>query len=290
MFTFVTVAHSVDEEALCFQARSMARYLPEYMVSDILVVDNSDASGTLNHTKVVAHYGPLKASVSFLSNRDITPAKVGSGWLAQQVLKLQIAERVKTPKYILLDAKNHIVFPLEREFLETKDGKLLSYYGNFSKHPLDHCLRRVLEYLDLSPTHMTKFPPTGTPFTMVTKLVLEMMHYLECREKRPWWETFLEGRFTEFLEGRFTEFFVYSGYLILTHQLHSNYSFQESVESTIWETNQFPDDVRRAIARTEEKRLPFFSIHRRAIPLLDNQSKAMLAAFWKRRELEGLWH
>jgi hypothetical protein len=282
MFTFVTVAHSVDEEALCFQARSMARYLPEYMVSDILVVDNSEASKTLNHTKVVAHYGPLKTSVSFLSNRDITPAKVGSGWSAQQVLKLQIAERVKTPRYILLDAKNHIVFPLEREFLETKDGKLVSYYGDFSKHPLDHCLRRVLEYLDLSPTHMTKFPPAGTPFTMVTKLVLEMMQYLECREKRPWWETFLDRRLTEF--------FVYSGYLILTHQLHFNYSFQESVERTIWETNQFPDDVRRAIARTEEKRLPFFSIHRRAIPLLDNQSKAMLAAFWKRRELEGLWH
>jgi hypothetical protein len=117
---------------------------------------------------------------------------------------------------------------------------------------------------------------------MVTKLVLEMMQYLEYCEKRPWWETFLDRRFTEFV--------VYSGYLILTHQLHSNYSFQESENSIIWETDQFPDDVKRAIARTEERRLPFFSIHRRAIPLLDNQSKVMLAAFWKRRELEGLWH
>jgi hypothetical protein len=67
MFTFVTVTHSVDEEALCFQARSMAPISARVYGIGFLVVDNSEASKTLNHTKVVAHY--VKTSVSFLSMR-----------------------------------------------------------------------------------------------------------------------------------------------------------------------------------------------------------------------------
>jgi hypothetical protein len=64
-----------------------------------------------------------------------------------------IARIVKTKRYVMLDAKNHFVFLLTRNFLEAQNGRasmmFYSYYGN----PLLNYLERTLDYFGGSRPH-----------------------------------------------------------------------------------------------------------------------------------------
>jgi hypothetical protein len=118
---------------------------------------------------------------------------------------------------------------------------------------------------------MTAFPPTHTPFCFEREKVLDMLSFIE-RKGGPFSSVFLE-------EG-LTEFFTYSEYLI---KIGVRVDYQGTKTGGIWDTDSDDVDVRRQLYYNRVQRRPFFSVHRRAIPLLSGTAKQLLLEFWQER-------
>src|SRR5215813_7779226 len=114
-FTFVTVVFEAEYDLLSLQARSMRLYCPLEIVQDILVIDNSRTPISLNRQdRIRREYGHLSHFVQFVRYEQL--AKMPCGWWTQQVAKLLVSRIVQSKKYVVLDAKFHLIRELSREF------------------------------------------------------------------------------------------------------------------------------------------------------------------------------
>lgn len=272
-YTIVTVAHQDDYEALYFQARSMAKYLPPSLIHQIIIIENPKLQ---DHARLISQYGKLKNRVKIVAGASLAPPEAfsWSGWWSQQILKLMVAQIVETPRYLCLDAKNVLVFPLRRKFLERRE-KPRSFEIDYTTHSSLRWLRHTLDYFGLPETHIKAFVPTTTPFVLVTDLVKELIRYIEGREG-----TSLAAAF---LKHQLTEFFLYGGFLKATNRFNYDVSGEEC--HTVWDVVHGDDYVHGIIKQTEKKKLPFFSVHRRAIPKLSEHARQEIIRFWTRRGL-----
>jgi hypothetical protein len=273
-YTFVTISHQVDYQALCFQARSFAKYLPTSLLGEIIVIDNGITD--LNRDHLLDQYGKLRDSVRVMEAAEILPkyALKNTGWFTQQLLKLLVCDHVKTERYVALDAKNTMVFPLKLSFLETDDGVPRSYLIDYTKHSSNRWLRHTLDYFELPDELIKSYMPVVTPYTFITALVKEMVAYLEHREQKPFPVTFIDNRLTEF--------YLYAGYLIHTDQ--HPYSFTQPECKIVFNTTSNFKWVKSWIVKTERDELPFFSVHRGATP--SEGTKRAINGLWWRRGLK----
>ena len=132
-------------------------------------------------------------------------------------------------------------------------------------------LENVLSFWALDPKLIAAYPPTHTPFCFDQQEVLDMLSFIE-RKGRPFPSVFLE-------EG-LTEFFTYSGYLIKTGV---RIDYQAIKTGGVWDTDSGDEDVRRQLCYNRVQRRPFFSVHRKAIPLLSATAERLLLKFWQER-------
>src|SRR5579885_2918268 len=179
-YAFVTVAHQADSCALRLQARSLQRYLPGDLGTEIVVVGNPQV-GKPTHWRdeLLSEYGDLWSRVHFIESKDIAriPSTV-TGWVSQQILKLMVSQIVRSDRYVVLDAKNHLVFPLTRDFLEV-GHKVRSRLTSYANHPLKGFLEAAARYFGLDAKEkVRKFLPTITPFTFPTQLVRNLIDYV----------------------------------------------------------------------------------------------------------------
>jgi hypothetical protein len=276
-YAFITVAHAADFGLLALQARSMACFCPLDLVHEILIVENFDAGAAMDwRGELLAAYGPLAPVVWFVDAATIAPMEARhGGWWRQQVLKLTAARVVTAERYLVLDAKNHLFRPLTRDFLETPAGQpRLNGYG-FEKHSLKDALIRTLGYFSIDATpFIAHFTRTSTPFLMLTAVALEIVAYVEAREHRPFAEAFLDRRLTEF--------FLYAAYLQSRGLLASTYSMSQPFCAQIWEYSATEAGVREALGRAAEpKGGPFLAVHPRALHVMGEPARGLLAAFWQ---------
>jgi hypothetical protein len=280
--TFVTVVFDVEFDFVLLQARSMRIYCTPEIVHQIIIIDNSN--GYLNDTRqnrILSEYGHLAKKVRFFRAADIAkiPRKIG-GWRTQQILKLLISRNVETPKYIILDAKNHLVYPLKRAFLEAPDGRARINVQGYRDHPMGSALEHVLKYLGVQPApYLDKFTPTDPPFIMYTDVVESLIHYIRQKEGIAFEETFGQNALTEF--------FLYTGYLIITDAaLEKMYDFhQQARQITIRMRHADYKNCHAAVDSASQTQTPFFAVHRRTIPSLSRESIALIAEFWSSRKL-----
>jgi hypothetical protein len=150
-----------------------------------------------------------------------------AGW-TQQVLKIKVAEVIPSELYVLLDAKNHLISELGRDFLETAAGLPRINGHSFIEHQsMRDFLERTLAYLGVDPVpHLNWFPRTHTPFTMLTSEARDLVRYLEDREGKPFASVVLERELTEF--------FLYSGFLVSKGILKSAYDFTQPQCAQLW--------------------------------------------------------
>jgi hypothetical protein len=281
-YTFVTVTHRGDHGLLRLQARSLARYLDPDLATELVVVDNPERAGEARRRELLADYGPLAPKVRFLEARDVVEAPLQmAGWWSQQVLKLLVADQVSTERYVVLDAKNHLVFPLARDFFESPSGQLRSRLEDYSRHPLLPWLRKTVGYFGLRLLPPLRFLPTTTPFALDTALVREVVDYLESRERAPFPEAFMRGG------GSFTEFFLVVAYVMASRRdVASYWELSADWSPALW-AHASEEDVLRTVARIDERETPFFALHRRLLPMLSPASRAAVADLWWRRGLYG---
>jgi hypothetical protein len=278
--TFVSVVYEAELALQRLQARSMAVQLPTELAGAVLVIDNTAAGLPVDYRRdLLADYGPLAPVVRVLRPADICTLPRAVGWRSQQVLKLAVAEQVGTDQYVVLDAKNHAVAPLRAEYFTAADGRArVTAYG-YRDHPLRPALEHVLGYLGLDPApYVDRFTATVTPFVLDTAAVREMMADLQRRAGREFAR--------EFIARDLTEFFLYAGWRVAQgRSLDEIFDLDQRPCPTVWPKGANPAGVRAAIARAAEQGTPLFAVHRRALAVLDAESRRLLAEFWTGRGL-----
>lgn len=273
--TIVTVVFEAETDFLALQARSLACHLPVATAHEILVIDNSRRGFSASAQEVLlAAYGPHAASVRFVRPKELLTVPITTGWYAQQVLKLLVSRSVTTDAYVVLDAKNHLVRPAEITEFRAPEGRLRSRRQSFLGHRLQPDLERTLTYFGLPVApYVTDFTPTTTPFVLHTEVVRGMVDDVEAASGRPFAE--------EFLRGRLLEFFAYAAWAISRHgALDALYTWDQPAAPTVWPRTADSAGLTKAIADSEAGAGPWFSVHRKALGVLDASALDLLAEFW----------
>src|ERR1051325_6978905 len=213
LYTFVTVVFEAEIALHRLQAQSMARYLPADLVARIVVIENTSMPEEWR-AEMRQHYGPLAPAVMLIPAERIAMVPPSGGWFAQQILKLMVSRHVATERYVILDAKNHLVFALEARHLE-RDDKILSFFQHYDMHPLRSRLEHATRYFAIEPC-ISRFPPTTTPYIVPTRMVLRLIQYIQTRE----------GSFEQFfMRSQATEFLLFAAFLAATDSLDNWYDF-----------------------------------------------------------------
>lgn len=283
-FTFVTICFEGDAGLMRLQARSMALYCDPSLVHEVVVIDNfAGGAGAGWATQLLDLYGPLSRSVRIVPAPEVSDLAGVSGWIGQQALKLAIAATVKSDRYVVLDAKNHLARPLLREFLET-DGPdhrpRINGYPYRPDHPLAEHLARTCAYAGLDADQARHFfVRCSTPFTMITWVALAIAREVEAREGKPLARALADLGLTEF--------FLYGARLRADWRSPAIYDWGQPFTADLWPWGGSQDDVvAAAVARAmDEAHGPFFALHRGAIAHLTETGRATIATLWAERAL-----
>lgn len=290
-YTLVTVVHPADFTLLRLQARSFSRYLRLGPADEIFVIGNQ---GFHHHAgwqdPLRRDYGPLIDRVRFLDAPEVATMPDGTaGWRSQQILKLMVARVLTTDRYVVLDAKNHLVYPMSLDFFEVR-GKLRSSCINYEGHSMLQFLKRSVRYFGIDEHRaVSSFLPTITPFVFPTTTVRTLIDAVAEREQDTFPSTFGHINTTEFL--------LFGGYLsTFPGGIEEVYDLSSRACPVIWKDTaaRGVNAVELVVARVEDECLPFFTVHRHAAPLLDYRSREAVASVWLRRHLfnsveRGLW-
>jgi Family of unknown function (DUF6492) len=280
-YTFVTVGYPEETGLLRLHARSMRLYCPADLIDQIIIVDNSHPVAS-NRWRVdlLQQYGNLAKLVRFLPASQLADmsSSGATGWWTQQVLKLKVAEVVRSERYVVLDAKNHLVKQLEGSFLENADGVARLAGITYVGREMQDFLERSLAYFGIDPAlHMDWFPRTATPFTILTSEALALLQYVEDREDKPFASVFLEKHFSEFL--------LYSAFLQWRGTLKTLYDFTQPHPMQIWGHSADDSHCAATIREAESVNYQFMSVHSKAIANMHEKGRAIVAEFWCARGL-----
>lgn len=274
LYTFITVAHNIDQPLLKLQGRSLNRYLDRSMVKEVLIIDNS-VNEKLDLNQVIPQYGSLPVKV--ITANEVANITIKTyGWITQQILKLMISKQVTTKKYVLLDSKIQLLRPLTIIDLESPDGKIRSELTNFHGHPLEKHLINCCNYLSIDPLSVINgFLPTTPPFIMITDIAKQLINDIESKENCSFAETFLKNQLTEF--------FLYSCYILsIGKKLEDYYTFDNVLRFGLWghyNNASMQSTIKDALD------VPFLSVHRRCYKNMDNITIKMLAQLWYNQNL-----
>ena len=277
-YAFVTVAHADDAWLLALQARSMRLHLSPALVGEIVVVENAEAGRPVAcpiawHERLRAEYGHLAGRVRFVPAGTLGPMPPASGWWTQQALKLLACRTAAYPRCVILDAKNHLVRPLGRDFLEASDGRMLARRYDYRRHPLRCFLERTLMFCGLPvEPHVGWFMQAATPFVIDRADAAATIAHVENRTG----SRFAVG----LIEARITEFFLLAACLVRRGVLEERYDHSQLACPAVWDAGAGSAALLAAIREAEEHGAPVFTVHRRVIPQLDDASRAVLGRFW----------
>lgn len=278
--SFVTVVYESEYPLATLQARSMARYMPADLIDEIILIDNSYLPMPVHWaTEILNEYGQLRSRVRVVRAAEVCAIPLTKGWYKQQVLKLTAAFLVQGEFYVALDAKNHFVWPADRQFFVTTDGRPCVNAFSYVKHPLRQKFERVMRYLGLDPAdHVDRFAATVTPYTFKTQWVRDLVLDVGQGSK---------SRFArEFVEHRLTEFFLYAGWLVRTgRELSQTFHFHQRFCRAIWPSVCSERHTQDQLAGAHKTEAPIFSVHRGALKDMPIESRALVASFWVSRDL-----
>lgn len=278
-YTIVTVTYLTDSGFMRLQARSIARFIPRDFIAAIIVVENTPPPLAGWREQMRQEYGHLADLVQFVPAASIATIPDVTGWFSQQVLKLMAASIVRSKRYLILDAKNHFIFPLTADEIE-RHGKPRTFVYSYRDHPLRPYLETILRYYELPESHLLRFLPTTPPFYVDTQLVRETIEDFKERSNNSNFEA-------AFCQSKFTEFFMIGCHILSSQRKFEDlYDLSATSGTVLWkEIGADNTEIMREIASSERRRAPYFSVHRATIPLLSETSQSAIARLWHQRGL-----
>lgn len=278
-YSFVTIGFEEDGGLLQLQARSMRLHCSPDLIDEIIIVDNSSGSSGRWRRNLLQQYGELADLTRIVPAKAIADMPSGAhGWFTQQVLKIKVAEAVRSDRYVILDAKNHLIAHLDRQFLETSAGKPRTNGYTYVNHPMRGFLERTADYCGIDRLKCVKwFPRTTTPFTMLREEARALVQHVEQREGRSFTSVFLEKELCEF--------FLYSGFLVLKGVLQDLYDLTQPYEPQIWPHKACAQDCTEAICKARQSKCYFMTVHRKALANMDGEARQVMASFWREQGL-----
>jgi hypothetical protein len=278
-YTIVIVGYHHDQPFLELQGASLNAYVQDNtsFIRSIVIIDDP-LSRPLNRIALDNAYGAFAKRVTLIESASFGALPHCDGWRRQQALKLLASRIVETERYVILDAKNHLINPLCRHHLESPDSRFMrSYLQDFRGHSLNPLVTNACRYFSL-PAHRTRsFLPSVTPYVASTRVVRELLNYIETRERQTFGEFFGATQHT----APVNEFGLYGAYILFTMgSFETLYKFDAPICSTIWERSEELIERQR-----HAERRPFFGVHRRAFKNFDTRGKLVLAKLWHRKKL-----
>jgi hypothetical protein len=278
--TFVSVVFEAEYDLLRLQARSMSRHVPAALAAKVVVIDNSRSGMPASELDALRRdLGQHGSALEVLTPSTIAQLPPASGWHGQQVLKLCVARRIETERYVVLDAKNHFIDTPSLRFFESQDGRPRASWYSFEDHHFRPTLEKVLRYVDLPVEPFPeRFTSTITPFVLDTSDVLEMVDEIGASSDA--------GFEREFIDRGLAEFFLYGAWSWARYgSLEQAFELHEEPCPVVWPKAADADGVRAAVRLAALRRSPIFAVHRRAVIAMDADARAVLSDFWVDRSL-----
>jgi hypothetical protein len=160
-----------------------------------------------------------------------------AGWFVQQVMKLKAASLVKSPYYVVLDAKNTFIKDVEANtFISTCNTGMVyadSSFEDMGQEKMDW-YHKSADALGVSVPHDEgrKWSASVTPVVMHTKTVKDMLGHLS-EDPTPW--KLCKGPLCDYIHNGATEFALYYTYVAaLSDERCIHYTVPASPAVALW--------------------------------------------------------
>lgn len=275
----VTVAFEEDFRLVVLQAISIDRlYDLDTLTSYIVILNGGDNKLLRSQFELAFSYlsERFQSLVRFVNWADIYEVEQYSGYYDQQALKLGISRFIFDEFYLLLDGKNHFVYPAGSSiFFEA--GKPIASMERLNEEWRTK-YEMSLRTLDIEPQGAPQdVMQSVTPYLMITKEVRALVNGLEDKFGEPLPE------FLRLTGG--TEFMLYYSHLLREGRFES-YSPSKMPYRTLF--TSWPQDeeiVQKYIGELSEE-IPIFGLHRKRIPQLTSRQRDLVSAKWQERLLK----
>ncbi|GCD59106.1 hypothetical protein NBRC3280_1606 [Acetobacter pasteurianus NBRC 3280] len=189
---FVTICFSGEFPNLLLQARSLAKYGND-VVKEWTIVINSEIEAEEREKIFLSLQKELQDAqfnTFWIERKDIIDIGLPEmhGSRSQQILKIVISNYIQDKFYVLLDAKNHAIRPLEKEFF-VRDGKPIVHREEYEAwNPFCQWFAKAFELVGLPQERALyqKYQST-TPYVMETEIVRECMNSDLLNSSKPWY-------------------------------------------------------------------------------------------------------
>lgn len=269
-----------DLGPLLLQARSIGMFFAKEAVFEVIYIFND--LGSID-SKFLAE---LRASLEphsltiWSSEEENFYLRAGvDGWLTQQALKLKVAHRIATDHYLVLDAKNHFIRPVNLDTF-VKNGKPVAEVvslGRLNETVHSSWISSQL-YWGLNPVDwISDVIRPITPFVFDTGLVNSMVAEIAAKSGVK------IGQFFAHSDPVLFEFFLYQGYL---HSHGDHLALTTLAPSwnavTIWRPLALSENVDAAIVDAiNSPEVICFALHHSAVGVLTQASWELIVKLWQ---------
>lgn len=259
---FVTVCFSGEFANLLLQARSLAKY-GNNVIKEWTIVLNSEIGEEERGNIFLSLQKELQGAqfnVVWIERKNLIniglPEMHGSR--SQQILKIVISRYMSGKFYVLLDAKNHAIRYLEKDFFVYDDKPIVHREGYEEWNPFCQWFAKAFELVGLPQERALyqKYQST-TPYVMETEIVRQCMNDSLLNSSKPWY--YFVGLMGDDVDS-VTEFALY-GAMFELFEKKSIFSQRNYV--TLF--SGYPTEhkhIMSFIDRIEEEDIKFFGIHR----------------------------
>lgn len=289
MIDFLTIVfnHNIEIELLKLQAISF-KYCDPDMIGKIFIFYNDSGVNKIEYLK---KYYPKKLlpkvniiyKDNYFSNNNINIKKYKyKGWRFHAFLKLWLANKTESDVYCFLDAKNHFIRKITLDnFFENGKYKIFftkkqnvdqKFWGeNYYNNGFKYFNIKIPDELSL------KYVNIGTPFLYDKNIVIDMIKYIETKNKKPFIDFYMEGELLH------VECSIYLSYLYFIK--NTAFVFKQRLQFFTIFHNPYVKRVLNFINSQkiyDNDTLLVFGLHRVAIDKIDDSFKNKLLIFYSK--------
>jgi hypothetical protein len=289
MLDFVTITFSdtCEINLLKIQAHSF-KLVNKDIINNIYIVFNEPSkffhlfNSIFNNIILQFYPHDIRHKINLFSLSDINiNDNDRSTWFSQQRVKIEISKFIKSRYYVVLDSKTHFIDKIDNDFFFNNDkprlyfnrinSEMLTYYTNCFNYFEISCPNEIKQ-------HEFKKIQTITPFLFIRNECLNLINYIEQKEKIPFGVFFIN-------EQKYTEFFLYYAFLTFTKKrgLYSYIAHKHQPIIIIGRQNPSEHSYNsweHKLSILHKFNISVFSLHRKSISILDEKYKQSLLHFY----------